>query len=150
MQTIAYPYSKVSGIFFSALLLAIISMSIPHLIKFINNHELTNWVFILIFDFVITLILLYIVIKQLIPALKNQIALELNETGLVSYAKNVIIEWKDIKDVRLIMGKSSSALELNFKWKTDHGNYIRIPLGFVKGNDSKIYDTILSYLQNHQ
>jgi len=87
------------------------------------------------------------VIKYLIPALQNKVALELNKTGIVSYIKNVVIEWKDIERIDLRTTRTSSLLYITFKWETDHGNYIRIPLGPVGGSDSDIYNNAIDYLK---
>ncbi len=122
-------------------------MSIPNLIKFIQANDVVNWRVILIFDFLFVLLSVYIVIKKLIPAFQGKVALELNSTGLTSYTKNVSIEWKEIEDIEQRSGKTSSSLYITFKWETDHGRNIRIPLGFVDGSDSKIYDTVLTYFK---
>ena len=147
MQTIIYRYNKISSSIFTIGLLGITVCSLPSLIKFVNNHDTINWLLILVFDLLFFLMLLYIVIKYWIPALQNKVALELNRTGIISYAKNVTIEWKDIERIELKTTRTSSLLYITFKWETDHGNYIRIPLGYVGGNDSDIYDEAINYLK---
>jgi len=148
MQTTNYIYSKTNSILFTALLGGLIIFSVPHLINFIYNGNSLNWSLLLIFDLFILLMLLYIIIKALIPAILNKVALELNQTSIISYAKGINIEWKNIEKIQLRSGRSSSALYITFKYETDHGNYIRIPLGLVQGNDEEIYSKILDYLKN--
>lgn len=147
MQTIKYTYSKTSSILFTILFGGLIIFSVPHLIKFIYDGNTLNWSLLLIFDLFILLMLLYIIVKNLIPALQNKIAIELNQTSIISYAKNINIEWKNIEKIQLRTGRSSSALYITFKYETDHGSHIRIPLGFVQGNDDEIYNTVLDYLK---
>ena len=132
------------------LLIGMIIMSIPHIIKFIYANDTTNWLLIIVFDFLLLIMLIYIIIKQLIPAIKGKIALEINSVGIISYVKNVEIEWKDIQEINTITGKTSSAIDIKFKWETDYGNQIRIGLGFIEGNDSKIYDTMISFFEKIQ
>lgn len=150
MQTINYIYSKTSSILFTALLGGLIIFSLPYLINFIYNGDSLNWSLLLIFDLFIFLMLLYIIIKTLIPAVQNKVALELNQTSIISYAKNINIEWKSIEKIQLRSGRSSSSLYITFKYETDHGSHIRIPLGFVQGNDEKIYNTMIVYLKSNK
>jgi hypothetical protein len=91
--------------------------------------------------------LIYLIVKQLIPALKGKLALEINSGGIVSYVKNVEIVWKDIQEIDQVTGKTSSAINIKFKYKTDRGNHIRIGLGFIGGDDSEIYNTIISFYE---
>jgi len=148
MQTTNYIYSKTNSILFTALLGGLIIFSVPHLINFIYNGNSLNWSLLLIFDLFILLMLLYIIIKALIPAIQNKVVLELNQTSIISYAKDINIEWKNIEKIQLKSGRSSSALYIIFKYETERGSYIRIPLGFVQGNDEEIYNNALDYLKN--
>ena len=114
MQTIKYTYSS---ILFTILFGGLIIFSVPHLIKFIYDGNTLNWSLLLIFDLFILLMLLYIIVKNLIPALQNKIAIELNQTSIISYAKNINIEWKNIEKIQLRTGRSSSALYITFKYE---------------------------------
>jgi hypothetical protein len=147
MQTIVYRYNKISSSVFVIGLLGIILCSLPSIINFLNAYDTVNWLLILIFDFLFFLMLLYIVIKQWIPALQNKAALEISKTGIISYTKNVTIEWKDVENIDLRTTRTSSLLYITFRWQTDHGNYIRIPLGFVSGSDEEIYSYAADYFK---
>jgi len=142
IQPMTYPYSKKSSLFFTVFFTGIILISIPFLVKSINNKDNVYWL-ISLWDLPYILMLIYIILKQLIPAFTNKPALEINVDGITSFVKNVSISWSDIENIDLKSGKTSAALYITFKWETDHGNYIRIPLGFVAGSDDEIYDTAI-------
>ena len=146
MPTVTYRYSKINSTLFVVLCAGMIGISIPNLIHFVNIQNSTNWELILVFDFAFAVMLLYMMVKQFIPAMQGKIALEINPIGIISYVKNINIEWKDIKDVDFRTGKSSSSLYITFKYETDRGDHVRIPLAFIAGNDSKIYNTVKEYL----
>ena len=97
----------------------------------------------LIFLFLVTLL----IIKRLIPALKGDIALELDEKGINDYIRDISIEWKDIDKITLIRGRSASIMQIDLKWESDYGKQIGILLRWVKGKDAEIYDTTLAYFE---
>ena len=115
----------------------------------ITNTTITWVVFgvcLIIFIFLIGLL----VIKRLIPALKGEISLGLNNEVLIDYIRNIIIDWKDIKGIKLIRGRSASTLRIDLKWESEYGTQIDIPLRWVKGKDGDIYNTVMSYLDQNE
>ena len=90
-----------------------------------------------------------LIIKRLIPALKGDIALELDNEGINDYVRDVSIGWKDIKDIKLIRGRSSSIMQINLKWESDYGSQIAIYLRWVRGSDSEIYKTTLACFEHN-
>jgi len=90
---------------------------------------------------------MYIIVKQLVPALQGRTAFEIDETGITSYVKNVVIKWGDIEKIEMNSGKTSSSIYITFKWDTDRGRHLRITLRFVDGDDSEIYDEVMAYLE---
>ena len=147
MKKVTFCYNRISSSIFTIVPLGIVLGSTPNLAKFINAHDTTNWLLILLFDFCFLMISVYIIFKQLIPALQGKIALEMDEAGITSYVKNIVIKWEDIKTIELKSGKTSSSLYITFKWETDRENHLRIALGFIAGDESKIYDTAIAYFE---
>jgi hypothetical protein len=90
------------------------------------------------------LLITLLIIKRLIPALKGDIALEVSNEGIVDYIRNVSIAWDDIKEISLIRGRSASTMRVDLKWESDYGNQIAIPLRWVKGKDTEIFNTVLA------
>ena len=143
-ETTQYKYSVNFSL--GSILLMIILMLLP-LSNVVAVNSTVSWVIYgvcaLIFLFLVTLL----IIKRLIPALKGEIALELNEQGLIDYIRNITIDWKDIKDINLKGGRSASTILIELKWESDYGSQIVIPLRWVKGKDAEIYETVMSYFE---
>jgi len=142
-----YPYSlkfSLGSIFLMVLLMLLLFRNVV-----ITNTTITWVVFgvcLIIFIFLIGLL----VIKRLIPALKGEISLGLNNEVLIDYIRNITIDWKDIKGIKLIRGRSASTLSIDLKWESEYGTQIDIPLRWVKGKDGDIYNTVMSYLDQNE
>jgi len=111
-----------------------------------GSNSKAGWIVYGVFVVVFVLISALLIVKRLIPAIKGKTALELNETCLVDYIRNITINWKDIKEISMINGRSSSLIKINLKWLSDYGSEIAIPLRFVKGKDKDIYNEVQAYL----
>jgi hypothetical protein len=126
-------------------MLGIIGFSVPHLLGFVAIKDLVSASLIGGFDFALLAIALFVMIRFAIPAAQGKIALALDAEGIINYARNVTIPWGEIKDIDLRSSKTQSSLYITFKWETDHGAYIRVPLGYVKGDDEAIYAAVKEY-----
>jgi hypothetical protein len=91
-----------------------------------------------------------IVMKRLVPAIKGNIALQLDDEGISDFIKEISIEWKDVKEIHLVQGRSSSIMRVDLKWETDYGSQIAIYLRWVKGKDQEIYDNTLDYFEQYR
>jgi len=91
-----------------------------------------------------------IVMKRLVPAIKGNIALQVDEEGISDFIKEISIEWKDVKDIQLVRGRSASIMRVDLKWETDYGSQIAIYLRWVKGKDQEIYDSTLVYFEHYR
>jgi len=145
MQPNQYPYSKPQSIFYTALLLVLVSAPLTNIIEFPEFDDGAIW-FVLAYELCVLPLLIYIVIKALIPALKGEIALEINSTGIISHMKNITINWDNIQDMDLI-GVKAQVLNIKFKWEEGGRKAIRIPLQLVKGNDDEIFNTAWAYFE---
>lgn len=139
-----YPYSKKNSLFYTAVFSGVTFFFVPTIIRSINTDNFTWLLFLLVLACLPMLI--WLLVKQLIPALRGAIALEINSTEIVSYVEGVTIEWKDIKSIEYDAATYSSNLNIKLKWETDHGSKIRIKLQYVAGDDQKIYETAMDYL----
>jgi len=132
MEPIKYPYSL------NYSLATFVVMLVLMLLLFSNvaaSHSNTAWLIYGVFVLVFVAVSVLLIVKRLLPAAQGQTALELNETCIIDYLRNITVDWKDVKSVELIRGRSSSLLQLNLKWVSDYGSEIAIPLRFVKGKD---------------
>jgi len=88
-----------------------------------------------------------IISKRLIPALKGDVALQLDDEGISDYIRDISIDWVDIKEITLLRGRSASTMRIELKFESDYGTEIAIPLRWIKGNDDEIYETTLAYFE---
>jgi len=139
-----YPYSLNFSI--GSIVLMIILMLLL-LSNVIGANTVLIWA---VFGFcaLVSLFLLTILItKRLIPALKGDIALALDDEGINDYIRDISIEWKDIEKIELIRSRSSAMMRIDLKWESDYGKQIAISLRWVKGKDAEIYDTVMAYFE---
>jgi hypothetical protein len=144
-ETIEYPYSKNSATI--GLLLPLIFFAITfNNFRFAWEHgQVFVWIAIVLANLVFILFFLYILFKRMIPALRNQVALELSEEGINDYQRGIIIEWPDVKDISQEYGRSYSKLVVDLKHETDYGRQIAISLRWVAGKDKEICETAMAY-----
>jgi hypothetical protein len=139
-----YPYSLNFSLG-SILLMIILMLLLFRNVAAVNST--VGWIIYgicaIIFLFLVTLL----IIKRLIPALKGDIALEIDEQGVNDYIRDISIGWKDIDKITLLHGRSASTMLIDLKWESDYGKQVGILLRWVKGKDAEIYETTLAYFE---
>jgi hypothetical protein len=144
-QPAIYPYSLKFSV--GAIVLMIVLMLLL-LFNVMSANNTLAWsvfgVFLFFFLFMVTLL----VTQRLVPALKGNTALQLDDEGISDYIRDVSINWEDIKEISLVRGRSASTIVIYLKFESDHGSMITIHLRWVKGNDSEIHDNILAYFEH--
>jgi len=146
-ETTRYPYSINFSVATIALMLILMLLLLSNVIR--ENSSIAWTVYglcVLIFISLVTLL----VAKRLVPALKSEIALELNEQGIVDYIRNVTIDWKDIESISLRRGRSASTMRVVIKWESDYGKEISIPLRWIRGKDNDIYKNVQAYFEEYE
>ena len=143
MEPIKYPYSLNYSLATFVVMLVLMLMLFSNVAA---SHSNTAWMIYGVFVLVFVAISVLLIVKRLLPAAQGQTALELNETCIIDYLRNITVDWKDVKSIELIRGRSSSLIQLNLKWVSDYGSEIAIPLRFVKGKDEEIYSQVQAYL----
>ena len=146
-EPLLYPYSIKNSVA-TVLIVAILMLLIFSNMAAINSVLI--WIVYGISAFVFLLLLILLIIKRLLPALKGDIALEVSDEGIVDYIRNISIAWGDIKKISLIPGRSASTVRITLKWESDYGDQMTIPLRWIKGKDAEIYDTIFSCYERHE
>ncbi len=117
------------------------------LVNVIGTNSTPAWSIYGIFSLVFLSALIMVVVKRLVPALKGDISLEVDEEGINDYIRDVSISWKDIKGINLVRGRSASIMQIDLKWESDYGSQISIPLRWVKGKDDEIYASTLTFFE---
>jgi hypothetical protein len=145
-EPVQYPYSlkfSLGTIAVMILLMLLLSKNV------IRANTTFTWVVFGVCTLIFLSLITLLIIKRLIPALKGNIALELDNEGINDYIRDVSIGWKDIRDIKLIRGRSASIMQINLKWESDYGSQISIPLRWVKGKDDEIYASTLTFLEHN-
>lgn len=139
-----YPYSLKFSI---GAIVVIIVFTMLLLTNVLQANNTLGWGIFALFAIGFVFMLGMLVTKRLIPALKGDIALELDEEGISDYIRDVSISWPDIGQISIKSGRSASTLQIDLKWESDYGTQIAIPLRWVKGKDREIYETALAYFE---
>jgi len=144
-EVIQFPYSKKSGYAGMAVLLVFIGLLLSTCIGNYNAHDILGTIVFGLFIAVLLAVLGLLIFTRVIPALKGEIALELDEHGVKDYIRNIILDWKDIEDIGLKPGRSSAMLIFELKFESDFGSRVAVSLRWVEGTDNEIYNTVLAY-----
>ena len=146
-EPIQCPYSKNSAILGTALPLIFFVITFNNLkYSFLGGYTL-SWVILILADLVFLLFFIFILIKRLIPALRNEVALELNDQGINDFTRNIIIEWPDVKAIDMQQGRSFSKMIIDLKQETDYGTQVAISLRWVAGKDLEICQAAEDYFE---
>jgi hypothetical protein len=146
-EIIQYPYSKNSALLGVLLPLIFFVITFNNLrYSFLAGYTV-SWLIIAIADLVFLLFFVFILTKRLIPSLRNEVALELDEEGITDYTRNIVIEWRDVKDINLERGRSFSKMVIDLKEETEYGKQIAISLRWVAGKDLEICETTMAYFE---
>jgi hypothetical protein len=148
-RAVTYPYSFAKTLFPVLFFLALIGGSI-YLLATSNDSNykdiLSDSLIIAAADTFFMAMALFAVFKYMIPALKGDIILEINDNGIIDHKKNVMASWNDISDIGLVGGKWQTFLNITFKADTDYAP-MRIRITYAKGGDNEIRNTAKEYLE---
>ena len=144
-EPVQYPYSLKFSI--GAVVLMIMLMLLV-LVNVMSANNTVGWsifgAFLFFFLFMITLL----VTQRLIPAIKGNTALQLDDEGISDYIRDISINWEDINEISLMRGRSASTIVVGLKFESDHGDRVSINLRWVKGNDKEICGSILTFFKH--
>ena len=127
--------------------------AVPHtdavvgLIERDANGFILSWVIISLADLIFLLQFVYIFLKRFLPAIRNQVALELSEDGITDFTRNIVIDWADVKNIDMQLGRNFSKMIIDLKEETDYGTQIAISLRWVAGRDIDICNTTQAYFE---
>jgi hypothetical protein len=146
-ETIEYPYSKNSAMLGMLLPLVFFTITFNNLKAAWTGGYILVLAIIGIADLVFLSFLVFVLVKRLLPAVQNRVALELSEEGISDYQRNIVIEWKDVEGISQEFGRSFSKLIIDLKYETDYGSQIAISLRWVAGKDAEICETAMAYFE---
>jgi hypothetical protein len=146
-ETIQYPYSKNTSVLGLMLPLVFFAITSNNLLYAYANGFILSWALISLADLIFLAQFIYIFLKRFLPAVRNQVALELNEEGITDYTRNIVIEWADVKNIDMQLGRNFSKMIIDLKQETDYGTQIAISLRWVTGRDIDICNTTQAYFE---
>ena len=142
---VEYRYNKFNAWFAVISLAAIIGVAVPYIISNAKAGDNGIALAILTVAGIAALMLVFVVNKYFIPALRGDIALEINVKGITSYLHDLSVAWRDVENIEVKGGRTADVLYIYFKQETDYGDYVRIPLQWITGNDDDIYETAKAF-----
>ncbi|MDB5126892.1 hypothetical protein [Mucilaginibacter sp.] len=143
---ITYKYSKGTCFFYSCFLLWIVYMLSTSLSNSSPNNN-GGIIFFCGFSSIPIVFLIFITIRYTIPAIRGKVAFEINQQGVIDYARNFIIEWADISDFRMGENKGDATLYFYFKLSNGIEDFKITRLRWVKGDYLEIYGIIEANLE---
>jgi hypothetical protein len=146
-ETIQYPYSKNTATFGLILPLVFFIITFNNLRYAYANGFILSWVIIAIADLIFLLQFVYIFLKRFLPAVRNQVALELSQDGITDYTRHIVLEWDDVRNIDMQLGRNFSKMIIDLKQETDYGTQIAISLRWVAGRDIEICNTTQAYFE---
>lgn len=147
-EPIQYPYSKNAALLGLVLPLIFFAITFNNLRYSFLSGLILSGVLIAAADLVFLVLFIFILIKRMLPALKNEIALELNEGGITDFTRNIVIEWPDVRNIDMQLGRNSSKMIIDLKQETDYGTQIAISLRWIAGKDLEICETTQAFFED--
>ena len=142
---IQFRYSKKVSFLGIGVLLVFALLLLKTCVESYYAHAMVGTVIYGVFVLIIVAVLIIMIYTRLIPALKGEIALELDENGAKDYIRKIVIDWKDVEDIYLRPGRSSSMLVFELKFESDFGKQVSVLLRWVEGRDNDIFNTVVAY-----
>ena len=126
--------------------------------------------FLVAFNLFATLMIFYSITKYLLPAIKGDNAVVLNNDCITDNIRKNIVNWNDIERIRMTSGKGSSFIAIDLKnnsevisqtknflkkllyWnnKFFFGTPILIPTQFLEGSNQEILTLISNYFDRQK
>lgn len=145
MQIIQFRYSRKSSFIGMGILLVAFLLLLRTCLVNYYAHDIIGTVVFAVFCLFVTGLMGILINARLLPALRGDIAFELDEQGMKDFIRNITIDWKDVEDIYLQPGRTAAMLVFELKFDSDFGKRIHVLLRWVEGSDQEIYDTVVAY-----
>lgn len=144
-EIIKFAYSKKSAYAALAVLVVLILLLLKTCVASFLAHDVFGGGIFAVFILLVTALLVLMIITRFIPAMRGDVALELDGDGIKDYIRGIVLDWKDVEDIGLKPGRSSAMLVFELKFESDFGKNVFVSLRWVNGRDGDIYKTVLTY-----
>jgi hypothetical protein len=144
-ENIKFAYSKRSAYAALIVLVVLISLLLRTCITSFIAHDMVGGGIFAVFISLLLFVLGLMIVTRFIPAMRGDVAFELDGEGAKDYIRNIVLDWKDVEDIGLKPGRSSAMLIFELKFESDFGKRVFVSLRWIDGRDADIYKTILAY-----
>ena len=91
--------------------------------------------------------IVYLYVKRIKPAMRQETALELTPAELIFNPKNIAIPWKNISDINTRpSNRSGTQQHLDISLNEPAGEHISIELHWIAGDPVDVYNVVNNYL----
>lgn len=167
-ETVEIHYSKGFAYFAPIVMMGLISF----LTYIVLTDDPTKWkgrglVYLIVIAIILLTLTFYLILKYLIPALKGQNALVLNDELIIDNISNNVIKWDNVSGIRSLNSRGSNFIAIDLinslevtqptrnilkkisyaNNKFFYGTPILIPTQFLEGSDKKLIEIFLSFFQ---
>jgi len=147
METTKYKYSAKQTVYAILLFLGMIIFGCYEIKTDAPADDL--WKIMIPFIVLFGAFLIYVCYKYLLPVLRGDTVLELDNYQLQYRVTNLTICWKDVANISYSTGSRSSSWSINFFMK-DGGKAKAIPTLYIAGDNSAIYNTVITYFEKYK
>jgi len=147
MEVVKYKYS-VYQTWFAVIILSGLIFFCLYTIK--NDSPGDNiWEIIGPFALLLAAMLAYICGKFLLPLIRGETILELDQDKLRYAVKNDSIYWKEVDSINYVIGAKTGSWSIRFVMKDGSRNR-KISTKYIAGDDKTIYNTIVDYFEKYK
>ncbi len=147
MDITKYKYSKKQTVYALLLFLGMIIFGCYFIITDAPADAL--WKIMIPFIVLFGAFLIYLCYKYLLPLLRGETILELDNRQLQYRVTNLTIRWKDVASISYSTGSRSSSWSISFFMK-DGGKAKTMPTLYIAGDNKAIYDTVIRYFEKYK
>jgi len=147
METTKYKYSAKQTTYVILLFFGMIIFGCYEIIR--DSPADGLWKIMIPFIALFGAFLIYICYKYLLPMLRGETVLELDDYQLQYRVTNLGIPWKDVASISYSTGSRSSSWSINFYMK-DGGKPKTVPTLYIAGDNSAIYNAVITYFEKYK
>ena|ERR1700722_10095996 len=147
METTQYKYSTKQVVYVLLLFLGMIGFGFYEIET--DPHTDYLWKIMIPFIILFGVFLVYICYKYLLPLLRGETILELDNDKLQFRVTNLTVYWKDVASIDYSTGSRSSSWTIRFYMK-DGSKTGTMSTLYIAGADMAIYNTVITYFEKYK
>jgi hypothetical protein len=147
MEITKYKYSAKQTVYALLLFLGMIIFGCYEIKS--NSPADALWKIMIPFIGLFGVFLIYVCYKYLLPVLRGETVLELDNYQLQYRVTNLTICWNDVERISYSTGSRSSSWSINFFMK-DGSKAKTIPTLYIAGDNNAIYNTVVTYFEKYK